>query len=343
MSETRGTEMGFATSGGGSGLPGDSRGLRWISLVVSAVSLAGVVLWASQQRAPKLPSTPAELGALAAAVVAYAAATAVRSERWRWLLRASHPQCRPSRADSYGLMCVGYMGNNVLPARGGDLMRIYFMGPRAHTGRRTVIGSLVGERVLDVLVLLGMFALVAYGVRGGAGVPGGGRMPFIVGAILLLLGALAATLILVRRGGRAQRIRDFLRPMLSTTRVLWGRFGVKMLGVTIVMWLVEAGTWWGAAGAAGLHIDAVEVLYLLSLASVFILVPAGPGNLGTLDAAIIFGVHSLGGTGSEALGYLLILRFVLFVPITLVGLGVLIVRYGGFRREALVAPEVSSA
>jgi uncharacterized membrane protein YbhN (UPF0104 family) len=54
--------------------------------------------------------------------------------------------------------------------------------------------------------------------------------------------------------------------------------------------------------------------------------------VGTFDAAVIFGFKAIGYTGSAAVSYLLLLRFLLFVPITLVGLVVLVARYGGWSR-----------
>lgn len=62
-----------------------------------------------------------------------------------------------------------------------------------------------------------------------------------------------------------------------------------------------------------------------------VLVPAGPGYLGTLDAAVLFGARAVGASGGVALSYLLVLRFVLLVPVTVAGLGLLLVRYGGRR------------
>jgi hypothetical protein len=76
----------------------------------------------------------------------------------------------------------------------------------------------------------------------------------------------------------------------------------------------------------------IEALYVVTAASVFVLIPSGPGYLGTLDAGVIFGVRAIGGTGSQAISYLIALRFVLLVPITIAGLVLLLVRYGGWVR-----------
>ena len=61
---------------------------------------------------------------------------------------------KPKRKDMYSLTVIGYMGNNVLPARAGDAIRVFLAAPRAETSKRTVVGTLVAERLLDVAVLL---------------------------------------------------------------------------------------------------------------------------------------------------------------------------------------------
>src|SRR5919108_3038535 len=138
--------------------------LSWLGIAISLLALAGVVWWASRQEAPELPSTGSELAALVAAIALYALATVVRSERWQRLL--VDEGATPLRVDAYALTCVGYMGNNVLPARAGDAIRMVLMAPRASTSKRTVIGTLLAERLLDVSVLVVIFVVVGYGLLG---------------------------------------------------------------------------------------------------------------------------------------------------------------------------------
>jgi uncharacterized membrane protein YbhN (UPF0104 family) len=77
------------------------------------------------------------------------------------------------------------------------------------------------------------------------------------------------------------------------------------------------------------HLSGMGALYIVALTNLVALLPSAPGYLGTFDAAVVFAVGSLGHGGDVALGYLLLLRFVLFVPITLVGLGFFLGRYRG--------------
>ncbi|MEA2150164.1 MAG: glycosyltransferase 2 family protein [Solirubrobacteraceae bacterium] len=298
--------------------------------MVSLGALAGLVVWALRQEAPAFPHEPARLAELGAAVAFYLAACAARAERWFELLH--HNGARPRRADAYALLAVAYAGNNVLPARAGDALRVVLITPRARTDARTVIGTIVAERVLDVVVLVGLFAALAYGVLGGLEMPSAGRLAFAALLIAAVAALVAAAAVVVRRRGHLTRVVAFLAPMADATRRLRGDHGRELLAWTLLVWSLEWIAWWLTAHAAGLELGVLDVGYLLGLASIFVMVPSGPGFVGTFDAAIVFGVRALGRTGAQALSFLLLLRFVVTAPITLVGLVLLVTRYGGVAR-----------
>ncbi len=289
------------------------------------LAVAGVVWWATKQQPPKLPSTPKEIAALVGAILLYGLATLVRSERWQRLL--VDEGATPPRADTYALTCVGYMGNNILPARGGDVVRTLLMAPRANTSIRTVIGTLLAERLLDIAVLLVLFVVVGYGLLGEVG---GGKVEIILLAALGLAIAVAIGYFAVRRN---ERMMAFIAPMASATLGLRrAHHGLLLLGMTLVIWGIEAGVWMSAGAAVGFGMDPIEGLYIVALASVFSMIPSGPAYAGTQDAAAILGIKALGGTGAQAVAYIVMLRFIIVVPITLVGLVLLAARYGGLGR-----------
>ncbi len=304
--------------------------LRLFQAAVSLVALAAVVWWATRQERPDLPATATGGALVALALALDAAATLARGERWHRILERAGVET--SRGETYRLTTVGYMGNNVLPARAGDALRLLLVAPRAETDARTAIGTIVAERVLDVVVLVGLFVVLAYGVLGGIDVPDAGRL--VVAALLLgAVAAVAATAALVlQRRGQLARVIAFLAPMAEATRRLRGNHGRELLAWTLLVWALEWVSWWLTAKAVGLEIGMLDAGYLLGLASIFVLIPSGPGYAGTFDAAIVFGVGALGASGAQALSYLLALRFVVTVPITLLGLVVLVARYGRLGR-----------
>jgi uncharacterized membrane protein YbhN (UPF0104 family) len=299
--------------------------LSWLGLAVSLLAVAGVVWWASRQDPPELPSSGSELAALVGAIALYGLATVVRAERWQRLL--VDERAVPARADTYALTCVGYMGNNVLPARAGDAIRTVLMAPRAGASMRTVVGTLVAERILDVAVLVVIFVVVGYGLLGEVG---GDKVEIIV----LVAAALAVcAFIAYRIVRRNERMLAFIAPMASATLGLRrAHHGLLLLGLTLLIWAIEAGVWMSAAACVGFGMDPIEGLYIVALASVFSMIPSGPAYAGTQDAAAILGIKALGGTGAQAVAYIVMLRFIIVVPITLVGLVLLAARYGGLGR-----------
>jgi glycosyltransferase 2 family protein len=299
--------------------------LSWLGLAVSLLAVAGVVWWASRQDPPDLPSSGSELAALIGAIALYGLATVVRAERWQRLL--VDERAVPARVDTYALTCVGYMGNNVLPARAGDAIRTVLMAPRAGTSMRTVVGTLLAERILDVEVLVVVFVVVGYGLLGEVG---GDKVEII---LLAVAGLAAAGFVAYRIVRRNEKLLAFIAPMASATLGLRrAHHGLLLLAMTLLIWAIEAAVWMSAAACVGFGMDPIEGLYIVALASVFSMIPSGPAYAGTQDAAAILGIKALGGTGAQAVAYIVMLRFIIVVPITLVGLVLLAARYGGLGR-----------
>lgn len=298
-------------------------------VLFSVVALAAVVWWASHQDAPEIPSDTDALAWLALALALYAVATVVRSERWHAILKES--QIEATRADCYGLSVVGYMGNNVLPARAGEALRVVLLDGKTNAGKRKILGTIVVERLLDLIALMIIFVLTVYLVLEGDVVPTDEPL-LIVGICFSALALVVAVLWMVHRRGGLHRLRELLRPLMHAPRALLNRQGLMLLIVTFALWAIEGAVYLAVARAIDLHISTSGALYLVALTNFVAALPAAPGSIGTFDAAVAFGAKALGASGSAAVTYVLLLRFIIYVPITIVGLIVLVVRYGGWAR-----------
>jgi uncharacterized membrane protein YbhN (UPF0104 family) len=304
---------------------------HWRDLAGLAISLACLVAvgwWASQQDPPELPGSLRDLLPLGAAVGAYAGATLLRGWRWHVILRRAGVEHRPS--DAYALTVVGYMGNTVLPARGGEVLRVALLGARSESRRREILGTIVAERVLDALTLVALFALLTFASVGGR--------PLGTNPALIALAATAAALLVAAAArrlpqrGLVARVADAIRPVARASHLLVGRLGAELALVTALVWVIEGTICWMVALSLNVELSILEGTLLIVLASFFALVPAAPGYVGTFDAAILLGLRKLDVAGGAAFGLALLVRFVLFVPITLAGLVILVVRYGGLAR-----------
>ena len=156
-----------------------NRRFALIQAIISLVALAAVVWWASKQDAPTLPSDAASYAWLGAALAIYAVATLLRGERWHRILHLT--DVRASRTDAYALTTVGYMGNNVLPARAGELLRVVLLSKRADAGKRKLFGTVVSERVLDAVALGAILVVVVFAVLRDATLPS--EQPLLVAGV----------------------------------------------------------------------------------------------------------------------------------------------------------------
>jgi uncharacterized membrane protein YbhN (UPF0104 family) len=306
-----------------------NRRFALIQALVSLVALAAVVWWASHQEAPHIPTGGDAIAWLLVGVGLYALGTLVRAERWHQILELTGVHAR--RRDIYALTTVGYMGNNVLPARAGEALRVVLLSQRSNGSKRTLLGSVVAERLLDVVALLTIFVITVYGVLSSDVLPT--DRPILVagiGVLLLLAGAVAVWVL--RRHHVFERARDWLRPLADAPRALLSRWGVALLAGTFVLWAVEASVYWSVARAIDMEISVTGALYLVALTNFVAALPAAPGSIGTFDAAVAFGARALDAASSVAISYMILLRFVLYVPITIVGLVMLVTRYGGWSR-----------
>jgi len=299
-----------------------SSAASWIGAGISLLAVAGVVWWAVHQEAPRLPQDAGEWLAVLGAMLLYGVATFVRGERWQRLLEDEG--ATPTRADTQALNIVGYMGNNLLPARAGDAIRVVLMAPRAGASMRTVVGTLLAERLLDIGLLLVIFVVVGYGLLGEVG---GDKVEIVVLAAAGVAVAAVAAYLVVRR---SERIMGFITPIASATLGLRrANHGLPLLGITMVIWTLEASVWMATGAAVGFGMTPIEGLYIVALSSIFAMIPSGPAYAGTQDAAAIIGIKALGGTSAQAVAYVVMLRFVIVVPITIAGLALLMSRYGG--------------
>ena len=157
---------------------------RFIHFVTSLV-IAGLilfaVLWRFNLRETLALTRQARVIALMLGVALMVVAYLLRGARWQiW---------EPSLSywDSLRLVLIGFMGNNVLPARLGEILRAHCASAKAgdHRGRTALLASVTAERILDGLVL------ATFGVIGIALVPVDGRLRWALLTVSLVFSGLA--------------------------------------------------------------------------------------------------------------------------------------------------------
>ena len=250
---------------------------------------------------------------------------------WRWHRIMLHAGVEHRRRDALGLTLVGYMGNNVLPARGGELLRIGLLGARSSARRREILGTVIAERLLDAAVLVALFVLLTW--AGVAGSPGGQSEAALAAGGLLACAAALALYLRLRRGGRFERFAATVRPVAGASRLLTRRQGIPLAALSLVIWCVDALSFLLITRSIGIELSLPDALVVVVLAALGAAIPAAPGYVGTFDAGMLLGLNATGVEGGAAVGVLLLTRFLFFVPVTIAGLVALVFGYGGLRRR----------
>ncbi|HEX8938567.1 MAG TPA: lysylphosphatidylglycerol synthase transmembrane domain-containing protein, partial [Candidatus Limnocylindrales bacterium] len=226
------------------------------------------------------------------AVVALAGDLILRGVRWQRLIAPIH---RVAYAPLLAYMLVGYLANNVLPMRLGELVRSHYLGDREGISRTTTLGTVVVERVVDTAVLVGIAALAIL-VLHVRGVVASAVLVGLAIAGLLLLG-LALAVVAHRLPG-ADRIRELVarwpraRTLVANLR---GGLAVAARPRTLAEAVLLSGLAWSctvvafaAAGqAVGIQLTTGEAALLAAGTNLATAIPSGPGYLGTFELAAV--------------------------------------------------------
>ena len=265
---------------------------------------------------------------------------AARGGRWRTLLA-------PIRLIPYrrvlGYTYLGYLANNVLPARLGELVRSHALGEGEGLSRTTVLGTVVVERIVDTVIVVGLAALavVVLSVRGVM------TSAVLLGAAFvgLLVVGLAAAMALHRLPGadritavaaRWPRLVDLARRLREGLAVAGRpRTLLAALALSAVAWAASIGTFLAGGQAVGVELSLAQGALLSSGVALATIVPSGPGYLGTFELTAV-GIATTFGVDPDRAFAMALLVHAMILAITSIGGVIAALRLGiGIRR----APE----
>ena len=244
------------------------------------------------------------------AVGMYLVSVYFRSLRWTVMLRHLKPV---STMRLYPVVTIGYMANNLLPMRLGELVRSYYVGEREGINKAAALVTVLVERVFDALTLLFFVAVVAlfvpltklvesFGAR--VGVP---ESVLVLGFSLPFVMAFGALVLLALFPGRARSLALFAaRPLPERLRLMADSLtGMLLQGLaplrdprklavlfvlSIPIWLTEAAVFWIMGFPFGIHDShtgpgpmAATMILVTSITNIGSSVPAAPGGLGLFE------------------------------------------------------------
>ena len=279
------------------------------------------------------------------AILVYFGAVYFRTLRWKYLLAPVMPV---ALARLYPVVVVGYMANNLLPLRLGEVVRAYYLGEREKVSKASALATIAVERVLDGLTLLFFAAAVSLFLPLGGLLQGLGEsagiswvflalamsMPFVLTSTFMIIASSSPPWleILVNRiiGILPAQVKtkvsalvflfiEGLAALHSPRRLL----AVFLLSLPV--WLMEALVYYLLAFSFDLEqvfgpAEMVGVVLLVtSVSNLATSVPAAGGGIGAFEVAAAATLTLLGIDGATAGAYTIVVHTALLVPVTLVG------------------------
>lgn len=259
----------------------------------------------------------------------------IRAVRWRYFIDAGR---RLSLDSLFSATMIGFMANNLLPFRLGEFIRPWVLARREKLSKTTLLATVVVERAIDMLTLLGIFGVsvvvhpIAENTDAGRLVQWGARV--LIGLCL----ALTVFVVAIERSRTLAQavVKRVTAPLPEAARArvaemlerfveglgLFRDFGklAVVFALSFAMFMCFACALGISLWSLGIDLPWYAGLTMLVITAIGIMVPAAPGYIGTLNIACTAGLSLFGVGKALSVPFSWFYFFSQWLPITAVGL-----------------------
>ncbi len=307
----------------------------WLGVLISIIfiwlALRGLHLndfWSTVQKANYIWLIPG--------IGVYFIGVWVRAWRWHYLLK---PIKEIPTKTMFPITTIGYMGNNIYPARAGEVLRAVILKRKEGVPVSASLATIIVERIFDGVVMLA-FVFVnlpelakltsASGFVGniqqvavvGTGLFLGALLVFLLAAMFPQVTAKNGLWIIKRITPKRLHLKiiSSMNKFLDGLASLRSPFNVLMVFFTsVIIWLLETGKYWFVMHAFNFNVSFFALMLMNGIVNLATTIPSAPGYIGTFDAPGIAVLTAYGVDQATAVGYTLTLHVALWLPITLLG------------------------
>jgi uncharacterized protein (TIRG00374 family) len=255
----------------------------------------------------------------------------IRSFRWGVLLR---PIRKIRERDLFTSTVIGFMGNNLFPARVGEVIRAVVLGRKAGVSKSASFATIVLERMFDGATILLILAFIIG--RLDLPIPGWLHKTSLLSAAAVV-GLLAFLVVLkTKTDASLKTLARLLKPFPKKLRLrsleLLKSFvgGLQMLhdwksivatfGLSLLLWIFPAMSIYFSMLAADIHLHVLSAFFLLVVLCIGVAAPSAPGFVGTIQFVSVIGLGFFGVPPSQAVSYSILYHLSQYIPITALGL-----------------------
>lgn len=324
-------------------------GVAAVGLLISIISLILLARSVDVAATGRLIGKAA-IEPLILALAVYLIGLALRFVIWQTLLPPRPDGSRVGIGRLAPILMVGLLGNAVLPARLGEVIRSYLVSRRENIAFGGAFGSVALERVLDTATLAVMAFVAAVGAGAAVWIVQGTGLLAAAGIVLLVALATTGLRPLLRLLARLSAIRLLDAPVSEVNRrlerfVQWSG-GVhrrhamgKALCLSAAAWLCNAAMFQLAGQAVGAQISPVGALLVMAVTVLATAIPSAPAYVGTFELAAVTVAISLGVPADTALAMAVLSHGLGLLPTAIGGSAALTYLGGGLRVLSVSAVE----
>jgi len=280
----------------------------------------------------------------------------LRALRWQMILATSG---KVEFWTAYHPLIIGFAINCILPGRVGEIARPVILSQKKEIAFTTGLATVAAERVLDICILIVLFALVLLRVQPdpnfvmrfgelelSQAVLEGIAADMLKLCVLLLCGIVLISIERTRKISYAiidwiPKQLTFFGPRIYTIIVKLSQAGKKIidnfatgfaliknpkmlifcLTTSIIIWLVNALSFYiFTLGCEGIELSFIKVFTMMVIICFFVALPSVPGYWGIWEAGGVFALSLFGVGSDEAAGYTLASHAIQILPVIMVGL-----------------------
>ncbi len=259
----------------------------------------------------------------------------LRAVRWKYLL---NPQKKTLLANLFSATIIGYMANNLLPARLGEFVRAYVLAQKESLDTSSVFATLVVDRLCDGFTVLLVLLITFFTVRLPVGMENVQQGLVTGGYVTLALYLLVMVFLFVlkkRTFWTLQQVKTLLKPFparLSEKVIpVLGSFiaGLRLstkpfdlAAILIVSLLIWASAIWPVdllLRSFGIVLPISASMFIMVFLVFAVMVPASPGYVGTYHFACVTALQAFGIQSEKALSVALVIHGTGFFPVIVAG------------------------